>query len=90
MRQRPLSRLGGGDRRGDRRVGGSQAESHPTTPAVAAGVAKQGDAGDTDSEPAAASTSLLMQVRGWRQATRAGDVRVRAAALLKYPRLGGS
>ena len=89
MRQRPLSRLGGGDRRGDRRVGGG-AEPPPTTPAVAAGAPQQRDAGDTESEPAAASKSLLMQVRSWRQATRAGDTQVRAAALLKYPRLGGS
>ena len=58
--------------------------------ALYAGVVQQGDAGDTDREPAAAFTSLLMQVRDWRQATRAGDVQVRAAALLKYPRLGGS
>ena len=81
--------LGGGDRRGDRRVRGG-AEPPPTTPAVAAGAAQQRDAGDTESEPAAASKSLLMQVRSWRQATRAGDTQVRAAALLKYPRLGGS
>ena len=57
---------------------------------AAAGAAQQRDAVDTESEPAAASKSLLMQVRSWRQATRAGDTQVRAAALLKYPRLGGS